>query len=100
MMTVIPLTKIGLLLNRPHYVEEGPLSLGANSRGIADIEPNLAKSQFLIHAQYLMDTPTGLWYHGWEFDGRGGGHNYAKALWGRGNCWVMTHRYQRNGTDI
>lgn len=23
MMTVIPLAKIGMLLNRPHYVEEG-----------------------------------------------------------------------------
>lgn len=35
-----------------------------------------------------MDTTTGLWFHGWQFDGKGGGHNYAKALWARGNCWV------------
>ncbi|GHJ89713.1 hypothetical protein NliqN6_6115 [Naganishia liquefaciens] len=69
MMTVIPLTKIGLLLNRPEYVEE-------------------AKYQFLLHINYLMDTTTGLWFHGWQFDGNGGGHNYAKALWARGNCWI------------
>ena len=35
-----------------------------------------------------MDTHSGLWFHGWEFDGSGGGHNFAKSLWGRGNCWV------------
>lgn len=36
MMSVLPLTKIGLILNRPHYVEE-------------------AKRQFLLHAKYLAD---------------------------------------------
>ena len=41
--------------------------------------------QFLIHIQYLYDTKTGLWFHGWNFDGR---HNFAKALWARGNCWI------------
>jgi len=35
-----------------------------------------------------MDSASGLWYHGWEFDGKGSGHNYAQALWGRGNCWA------------
>lgn len=35
-----------------------------------------------------MDSQSGLWYHGWEFDGKGGGHNFARSLWGRGNCWV------------
>ncbi|RSH79049.1 uncharacterized protein EHS24_001978 [Apiotrichum porosum] len=71
MMTVLSLAKIGKLLNRPQYIEE-------------------AKFQFLLHAQYLMDTKTGLWYHGWEFtgDGSGSGHNYAEALWARGNCWI------------
>lgn len=39
-----------------------------------------------------MDTKTGLWYHGYEFDGQGGGHNFANALWGRGNCWVGEQR--------
>lgn len=66
MMSVLPLAKIGLLLGRPEYVEE-------------------AKRQFLIHIKYLFDTKTGLWFHGWTFDGR---HNFADALWARGNCWV------------
>jgi unsaturated rhamnogalacturonyl hydrolase len=66
MMSVMPLAKIGLLLNRPHYVEE-------------------AKRQFLIHIKYLTCRKTGLWFHGWTFDGR---HNFANALWGRGNSWV------------
>ncbi|MCH8686174.1 beta-galactosidase BglB [Pedomonas mirosovicensis] len=66
MMSVLPLAKIGLLLGRPHYIEE-------------------AKRQFLIHTKYLFDRKTGLWFHGWTFDGR---HNFAEALWARGNCWV------------
>ncbi len=66
MMSVLPLTKIGLVLDRPHYLEE-------------------AKYQFLLHAQYLMDTHSGLWFHGWSFDGK---HNFANALWARGNSWV------------
>ena len=66
MMSVLPLARIGLLLDRPHYVEE-------------------AKRQFLVHIKYLTDRATGLWYHGWTFDGR---HNFAGALWARGNCWV------------
>ena len=36
MMSVLPLTKIGLVLGRPHYVEE-------------------AKRQFLLHVKYLAD---------------------------------------------
>ena len=67
MMTVLPLAKIGKLLNRPQYVEE-------------------AKRQFLLHIKYLFDTKTGLWYHGWTF--ADGGHNFAKALWARGNSWI------------
>jgi len=66
MMTVLPLAKIGLVLDRPEYVEE-------------------AKFQFLTHIQYLMDTRTGLWFHGWTFEGN---HNFADALWARGNSWV------------
>ncbi|KAK7049642.1 hypothetical protein VNI00_005673 [Paramarasmius palmivorus] len=66
MMSVLPLAKIGLVLGRPHYVEE-------------------AKRQFLLHIKYLQDLKTGLWYHGWTFDGR---HHFGGALWGRGNCWV------------
>lgn len=67
MMTVMPLAKIDKLLHRPHYVEE-------------------AKKQFLIHIKYLFDTKTGLFYHGWTFNE--GGHNFAAALWARGNSWL------------
>jgi unsaturated rhamnogalacturonyl hydrolase len=66
MMSVLPLAKIGLLLGRPRYVEE-------------------ARRQFMLHVKYLVDRRTGLWFHGWTFDGR---HHFANALWARGNCWV------------
>ncbi|KAJ8515977.1 hypothetical protein ONZ45_g6668 [Pleurotus djamor] len=66
MMTVLPLAKIGLVLDRPSYVEE-------------------AKRQFLLHIKYLQDHETGLWFHGWTFTGR---HHFGRARWGRGNCWV------------
>jgi len=72
MMTVMPLAKIGLLLNRPRYVEE-------------------AKRQFLLHIKYLFDPTTGLFFHGWQFDSsaKGGfGHNFARARWARGNSWL------------
>ena len=66
MMTVMPLAKIGLLLGRPEFVEE-------------------AKYQFLLHVQYLMDRETGLWFHGWTFEGN---HNFSRARWARGNSWI------------
>jgi unsaturated rhamnogalacturonyl hydrolase len=66
MMSVLPLAKIGKLLNRPEYVEE-------------------ARRQFMVHIKYLVDRKTGLWFHGWTFQGR---HHFAEALWARGNCWV------------
>ena len=66
MMTVLPLTKIGLLLDRPAYVRE-------------------ATFQFLAHVAHLADRETGLWFHGWTFEGM---HNFAKARWARGNSWL------------
>ncbi|MGC3995278.1 MAG: glycoside hydrolase family 88 protein [Propionicimonas sp.] len=66
MMTVLPLAKIGLLLDRPAYVKE-------------------ATFQFLTHVAYLMDRETGLWFHGWTFEGH---HNFARARWARGNSWL------------
>ncbi|WPG98214.1 glycosyl hydrolase [Acrodontium crateriforme] len=72
MMTVMPLAKIGILLNRPQYVEE-------------------AKRQFLLHIKYLFDPKTGLFFHGWIFDNSapgGVGHNFAEARWARGNSWL------------
>ena len=44
-----------------------------------------AVRQFLVHAHYLADRETGLWFHGWTFDGN---HNFARARWARGNAWV------------
>ncbi|MCD8023570.1 MAG: glycoside hydrolase family 88 protein [Lachnospiraceae bacterium] len=44
-----------------------------------------AERQFLLHAKYLSDPETGLWYHGWTFKER---NHFAGAFWGRGNCWV------------
>ncbi len=66
MMSVLPLAKIGKLLNRPEFIEE-------------------ATYQFLLHVQYLMDRRSGLWFHGWTFEGK---HNFAEARWARGNSWL------------
>lgn len=64
-MTVLFLARAGMIFNIEEYKEE-------------------AKKQFLIHIKYLYDKKSGLWYHGWCFDGR---HNFAEAFWARGNCW-------------
>jgi unsaturated rhamnogalacturonyl hydrolase len=70
-MTCLPLARASILLKRPAYLQ-------------------LAIAQFLLHAQYLCDTRTGLWFHGWQFDRTHGcnGHNFAGARWARGNCWI------------
>lgn len=44
-----------------------------------------AHYQYLVHIRFLADTATGLFFHGWTFEGR---HNYARARWARGNAWV------------
>jgi unsaturated rhamnogalacturonyl hydrolase len=44
-----------------------------------------AHYQYLTHIRFLADTETGLFFHGWTDHGR---HNYARALWARGNAWV------------
>lgn len=64
-MTVLFLARAGIIFNRQDYIEE-------------------SIRQFLVHIKYLADTKTGLWFHGWTFEDR---HNFAKALWARGNCW-------------
>ncbi|KAF1813878.1 glycosyl hydrolase [Eremomyces bilateralis CBS 781.70] len=71
MMSVLPLAKIGKILNKPEYIEE-------------------AKRQVLLHLQYLYDAPTGLFFHGWKFEDKNGtiGHNFAQARWARGNSWL------------
>ncbi len=65
-MTVLFLGNMGRILKRQDYLDE-------------------AAYQFMLHIKYLTDPKTGLWFHGWTFDGR---HNFAEALWGRGNCWI------------
>lgn len=65
-MTVLFLAHMGQILNRQDYVEE-------------------AIYQFLLHAKYLSDRDTGLWYHGWTFKEC---NHFAGAFWGRGNCWI------------
>ena len=65
-MTVLFLANMGRIEGKREYIDE-------------------AQRQFLLHARYLADEQTGLWYHGWTFNGR---HNFAGAFWGRGNCWV------------
>ncbi|MBO5197312.1 MAG: glycoside hydrolase family 88 protein [Lachnospiraceae bacterium] len=65
-MCVLFLARAGVIFERKDYLEE-------------------TKRQFLVHLKYLTDKKTGLMYHGWTFFGR---HNYSKALWGRGNCWL------------
>lgn len=65
-MTVLFLAKMGLIEKKQEYQAE-------------------AEKQFLLHAKYLADPQTGLWYHGWTFNGC---HHFAGAFWGRGNCWV------------
>ena len=70
-MTVLFLAKVGVLLKRQDMVEE-------------------AEYQFLVHIKYLYDKETGLWFHGWTFEGH---HNFAKALWARGNCWITACTY-------
>ncbi|MBU1176349.1 MAG: glycoside hydrolase family 88 protein [Alphaproteobacteria bacterium] len=44
-----------------------------------------AERQFLVHAHFLADRRTGLWFHGWTFNGR---NNFADARWARGNAWI------------
>ena len=66
MMAAIPLAKIGLVLNKPEYVQE-------------------ARKQFDIHIKYLKDAKTGLFFHGWTFIKN---NNFAGAHWARGNAWA------------
>ena len=43
-----------------------------------------AEYQFLLHIKYLHSPKTGLWYHGYCFQGR---HHFGQVYWGRGNSW-------------
>ena len=65
-MTILFIARMGKLMNDRACIEE-------------------AQYQFELHKKYLEDRKTGLWFHGWPFNGR---HNFAGGLWGRGNSWV------------
>ena len=43
-----------------------------------------AEYQFLLHIKYLHSQKTGLWFHGFCFEGR---HHFVEAFWARGNSW-------------
>lgn len=64
-MTVLFIGRMGMLEKKDAYVQE-------------------SIRQFLVHLKYLTDPVTGLFFHGFNFDGL---HHYAGALWGRGNAW-------------
>ncbi len=64
-MTVLFVGRMGTLTGCDAYIQE-------------------SLRQFLVHLKYLTDTSTGLFFHGYSFDGR---HHFGKALWGRGNAW-------------
>ncbi len=60
------------------------LARHGQATGRADLVDEAIR-QFLVHTRYLSDPATGLWFHGWTFNGR---HNFARARWARGNAWV------------
>ncbi len=64
-MTVLFVARMGVLLEDDTCIQE-------------------SIRQFLVHLKYLTDTRTGLFFHGWTFDGN---HHFANALWARGNAW-------------
>jgi unsaturated rhamnogalacturonyl hydrolase len=64
-MTVLFLTRVGVLLEEGSYLDE-------------------SVRQFLVHLKYLTDPVTGLFFHGWTFKEQ---HHFAEALWARGNSW-------------
>lgn len=64
-MAVLFLARAGRILGREDCIQE-------------------AEYQMLNHIKYLYNRETGLFYHGWSFNGN---HNYGKVMWGRGNSW-------------
>ncbi len=64
-MTALFLARAGLAFGRPEWIDD-------------------AVHQYLLHAKYLADARTGLWFHGFSFEGR---HHFAGLPWARGNAW-------------
>ncbi|MCH4886978.1 glycoside hydrolase family 105 protein [Acidaminobacter sp. JC074] len=65
-MSVLFLAKAGVVFDKQAYIDE-------------------ALYQYSLHEYYLSDRVSGLWYHGWTFEGC---HNFSKAFWARGNAWI------------
>lgn len=65
------------------YIDDSDFMKGMADNNISG--DDIRKYQFLVHIKYLTDKKTGLFFHGWTFNGR---NNSAEALWGRGNSWV------------
>lgn len=64
-MAVLFLGKMGVRYNNQTWIDE-------------------SIHQFLVHIEYLYEPVTGLFYHGWTFNGN---HNFGKIFWNRGNSW-------------
>lgn len=67
-MTVLFLARMGKVTGEEKYLKE-------------------AQYQFLEHIKALYDRQTGLWFHGWSFEGR---HNFGQIHWARGNSWYTS----------
>lgn len=50
-----------------------------------DLYYDEAVYQIVIHAKYLQDPSTGVFYHAWD---QSEGSNVSSAFWGRGNGWA------------
>mgnify|MGYP002477368882 CR=1 FL=1 len=64
-MTCLFLAKAGVVFNKKEYVEE-------------------SIRQFELHIQFLFDSKTNLFFHGWDSNEQ---NNYGKVHWARGNSW-------------
>lgn len=64
-MTVLFLNKMGQQYQRQDWISE-------------------SIHQVLVHIKYLCDKKSGLFYHGWTFNGR---NNFGGIFWCRGNSW-------------
>lgn len=64
-MTVLFLNKMGQKYQNEQWINEGI-------------------HQVLMHIKYLYDKKTGLFYHGWTFNGY---NNFGEVFWCRGNSW-------------
>lgn len=67
-MTVLFIARMGQLLGQEAYLAE-------------------SVRQYLVHIKYLTDKKTGLFNHGFDFNGR---HSFKEIQWARGNSWYTS----------